>query len=204
MKKYLLGFVMSLFALTAFEVNAAQLETTAVTGVEKRIQDAQEKFVQTVRDFPNKTVGVVVFFTNDMPLERVYNSVQNSLLEVKGFRHGTQSYSGGYTLKPDETLVEAIENYRRDHLFFLQKRSEIDSKILASETDADLRKAITSHRNEAKQMKQDFDEKGIRVIAIELHGKAKDIQDFKKKNSFVRVVELKEKGKPQPAIIPQQ
>ena len=74
--------------------------------------------------------------------------------------------------------------------------------MVATETNEEARKALVQHRKEAEQMASDFDLVGIRVVGLELHGKAKEIAGFKEKNSFVRVIELKEYGKPQSAILP--
>ncbi len=175
----------------------------AITTLDERISTARENFESVLQDTPDKDVSVTAFFTNDMSLEDVRASLSNSPLSVKGFRHGTQSYSGGYTLNPGETIDVAIVNYRNDHSFFLQKRMELEDSMLRTETDDGLRKAIVIHRKEADQMKTDFEKNGIRVIGVEFYGRVKDIQDFKEKNSFVRVLELKEKGKPQSAILPQ-
>lgn len=170
----------------------------------ERMEMAKAQFQEVVKATPEKKIRATAFFTNDMSLENVTLSLHGSPLVVKGFRHGTQSYSGGYYLKPGETVDEAIVNYRRDHLFFLQKRMEVENNILAAETDENLRKAVIAHQKEADQMMTDFEERGIRVIGVEFFGKAKDVQDFMDRNSFVRVLELKEDGKPQPAIVPQQ
>lgn len=174
----------------------------AVSPTEARIAKAEEGFIQVLKNTPEKQIHATAFFTNDMSLENVLMAFDRSTLAVKGFRHGTQSYSGGYSIKQGETLNEAMTNYPRDHLLFLQKRMEIEDRMLATETNDDLRKAITSHRKEADQMNVDFEKNGIRVIGVEVAGRAIDMQDFKEKNSFVRVIELKENGKPQSAILP--
>ena len=176
----------------------------AAPPVSERIKDAEETFGQVLKNTPEKEIRAAAFFTNDMSLENVRAAFGKSPLVVKGFRHGTQSYSGGYSLKQGETLDEAIASYSRDHLFFLQKRMEIEDKALAAETNDDLRTAMADHRKEADQMKADFEKNGIRVVGVEVAGRARDVQDFREKNSFVRVIELTERGKPQSAIVPQR
>lgn len=174
----------------------------AASPVSVRVAEAEENFGQVLKNTPEKEIRAVAFFTNDMSLENVRTAFGKSPLVVKGFRHGTQSYSGGYSLKPGEILDEAIVSYKRDHLFFLQKRMEIEDKALAAETNDDLRTAMADHRKEADQMKADFEKNGIRVVGVEVTGRARDVQDFRAKNSFVRVIELIEHGKPQSAIVP--
>lgn len=172
--------------------------------VEARIAKAEERFEEVLKNTPEKEVSAAVFFTNDMSLHDVQSAVMQSPFAVKGFHHGTQSYSGGYSLKKGEALDEAIVNYRRDHLFFLQKRIETEDRMLATEINGDLRNAIAAHRKEADQMKADFEKNGIRAVGVDVMGRARDIQDFKERNSFVRVVELKENENPQPVIVPNQ
>ncbi|AKM78699.1 MAG: hypothetical protein UY19_C0008G0058 [Candidatus Wolfebacteria bacterium GW2011_GWA2_47_9b] len=187
------------------------LGMTAVTAVsasngsmEARILSAKEKFQSTLSETPQKKVDAIAFFTNDMSLEDVKIAIRNTSLEVKGFRHGTQSYGGGYILKQGETLEEAVSNYQRDHLLFIQKRLDDEDRMIVAEKDDNLRKALITHRTEADQMKTDFKKRGIRVVGVEVYGQAKDINTFAGENPFVRVIELKEKGKPQSAILPGQ
>jgi len=189
-------------ALLLFFLLAIPAVALAIPPVDVRVAQAEAGFAQVLKNTPEKEVRVAVFFTNDISLQDARMALSYSPLAVKGFRHGTQFYSGGYSLKQGETLDEAVANYPRDHLFFLQKRMEMEDKMLVTATNAELRNAITTHRKEADQMKADFDKNGIRVIGVEVGGRAKDIQDFKDRNSFARVIELKENGKPQPAIVP--
>lgn len=175
---------------------------SAVPGIQQRIISAHEEFQQALENAPEKEVEATMFFTNDMALEQLQMSLRNVPLTVKGFLHGTPSYGGGYTLNPGETLDQAIANYRRDHLGFLRQRMQLEDRMAATESNEEARKALIPHRKEAEQMESDFELRGIRVIGLELHGKAKEMAGFKEKNSFVRVIELKKDGKPQLAILP--
>lgn len=175
---------------------------SATPATQQRITSAHEKFQQALVNAPEKEVEAAMYFANDMSLEQLRMSLRNVPLTVKGFLHGTPSYGGGYSLSPGETLDQAIANYRRDHLSFLQQRMQMEDRMVATETNEEARKALTSHRKEAEQMTSDLELRGIRVIGLELHGKTNVMADFQERNSFVRVVELKENGKPQPAILP--
>lgn len=174
----------------------------SASSTEERILLAHDRFNQVLKKTPDKVIEVTAFFTNDITLDNLRIELQKVPLEIKGFRHGTQSYGGGYSLGANETLDEAVENYRRDHALFIEKRMGIEDNLLSTETDEGLRLALIKHRKEAEQMKQDFDERGLRIIGVELHGKARDIQNFKDEHGFVRVIEVVEKGKPQSAILP--
>lgn len=174
----------------------------SASSIEERILLAHDRFNQVLKKTPDKVIEVTAFFTNDITLDNLRIELQKVPLEIKGFRHGAQSYGGGYSLGANETLDEAVENYRRDHALFIEKRMGIEDNLLSTETDEGLRLALIKHRKEAEQMKQDFDERGLRIIGVELHGKARDIQNFKDEHGFVRVIEVVEKGKPQSAILP--
>lgn len=173
-----------------------------VSATQQRIVSAHEKFQEALTNAPEKEVEAAMFFTNDMSLEQLQISLRNAPLTIKGFLHGTPSYGGGYSLSLGETFDQATTNYRRDHHSFLQQRMQMEDRMVATETNEEARNALISHRKEAEQMASDFDLRGIRVIGLELHGKTRELADFKEKNSFVRAVELKENGKPQPAILP--
>lgn len=179
----------------------ASFSASAVAADEERITSAQAKFKDVVTQSPQKMIPATIYFTNNMELEQVKSAVKGQQFAVNGFRHGTRSHSGGYTLKPSETLDEAMENYTQDHILFLEQRKKQEGDILRTETDANIRKAVISHLEEADKMSADFEEKGLRIIGIDLSGRAVDIQNFKEKNSFARVIELKEGGRSQSAII---
>jgi hypothetical protein len=170
--------------------------------VSERIVVADERFKKLVSKTPDMIVDAAIFFTNDMSLEQLRMYLQHPGFQVKGFRHGTPSYAGGYTLLQGETLDQAIESYRRDHLAFLRQRMVLEDRMTATEQNREAREALLPHRKEAEQMIADFDKNGVRVIAIEARGKAKEIADFKEKVTFVRVIELTDAGTPQPAILP--
>lgn len=195
--------MMALYGILFSACSVSMAASTAkTTDIQQRIASAHEKFEQALLNAPEQEVEATMFFTNDMSLEHLQTALRNGPLKVKAFHHGTSSYAGGYALKPGESLDEAIGNYRRDHVSFLKKRMEIEERMIAKETDEKTRKTLFSHRREAEQMVADFDLRGIRVVGMAFHGKAKDLADFKERNSFVRVIELQESGKPQPAIIP--
>jgi hypothetical protein len=197
LKVFVLGVSMLFASQSVFALpDSAVLERVAV---------AKAQFQDVLAKTPEKEVRVAAFFTNDVSLENVRDALRNSPnLVLKGFRHGTESYAGGYGLKSGETIDEAIVNYRRDHLFFLEKRMEMEDQMPSMATDETLKKAIIAHRKGSEQMKTDFEERGLRIIGVELSGKAKHIGNFKDETPFVRVVELQEGEKHQPAILPQQ
>lgn len=80
----------------------------------------------------------------------------------------------------------------------------MEEKILRTETDPRLLEAVSVSLKQAEQMETDFEEHGLRIIGLDVSGHAADLQDFKGRRSFTRVIELKEAGRPQPAIVPNQ
>jgi hypothetical protein len=175
----------------------------AIPDPQQRIATAQEKFQSVVQHTPEKEVDASAYFTEGKSANEVRNSLANTPVAVRGFFHGaTPTGGGGYTLHATETLDDAFANYQREHLHFIKMRLDMTAKMEASETDETARNALAMHRKQAEQSKRDLEIHGLRIIGVELKGKAKAIKDFKEKNPFVRVVELKENGKPQPAILP--
>lgn len=190
--------ISSLLSFTTATI--AQIEPAAI---ERRIAAAKEDFRQTALLTPEKRINAAIFFSNDMPLEQLRTLlVSERHLEIRGFRHGTQEYSGGYTIASGETIDQAIASYKRDHNLFLQRRIELEDKMAIKETDPARREAFAMHRRDAEQMQADFQAHGIRVVGLEVAGRAMDIQRLYAENKFIRVVEVTTVGKPQPAVLP--
>lgn len=180
-------------------------QTVLAQSVSERIASAKAAFDLVLRQTPDKDVRAVAFFANDMSLEEVRGALlKMPNVTLKGFRHGTVSYAGGYGLRQGETVDQAIVSYKRDHLFFLMKRIEMEGRVPARIANINLKQAIDSHLKEARQMKVDFDANGLRIVGIDIYGKARHIKEFTDATPFVRVIELTEGGKPQPAILPRQ
>ncbi|MDB5841730.1 MAG: hypothetical protein JWQ23_3682 [Herminiimonas sp.] len=186
----------------AIEHPKIQIPANQILAIQRRIALADETFREELRNTPDKSIAATIFFANEMLLDRVREPLENAPLTIKGFLHGTPSDGGGYTLNPGETLDDAIANYRRDHLSVMEKIMESAARMAAVETDHEAREALISHLRKAEDMKFDLRQKGIRIVGVELYGKAKELADFRDKNSFVKVIELKVPGKPQPAILP--
>jgi len=168
----------------------------------RRISEAQESFQLTLLSKPEEKVNAALFFSESMFLVRLKEVLAHTTLEIRAFRHGTQSYSGGYTFSAGESVEQAIANYSRDHSLFLQKRLELEDRMATTAQNYIESAAFESHRREAEQMQADYQANGIRVIGIEVAGAAKDIAAFQQENAFVRVIELTYRGVPQPAMIP--
>ncbi len=166
----------------------------------ERTLTAETQFQNVLSETPEKEVNVAVSFTNEITLETIRGALLDSLVTPKSFRHVTQSDSGGYGLKPGETIDEAIVNYRKQHQFFLEKRIEVENEMVKETTDEDFHKAVIAKNKETKKMKGNFSEDGLRITGVELYGEAEAIQNFMNKNSFVRVIELLEDGKKQSTI----
>ena len=168
----------------------------------QRIANANQEFATALRDTPNKRASVAIFFASDMPAERLRMTLSTEPFRVKAFRHGTAFYSGGYTLADGESLDQAISNYRRDHNMFLRERMRLEEGLAAKESDPELRKAYEEHRKEADHMLQDYEANGLRIVGIEIEGSIRDIDNFRQRSGFVRMVEITRPGVPQPAIVP--
>lgn len=175
-----------------------------VAPAEQRIANAQERFNAVLAQNPQQMVDAAIFFANDMSPDQVRSALDGGRFSVRGFRHGTQAYSGGYIFQQGENLNQAIQSYARDHILFLTRRVQMENQILNTEKDQKLREAVAAHHRDALQTKTDFEKHGLRIIGLDVSGRAADLQDFRIRKPFVRVIELKEKDRPQPAILPQQ
>lgn len=171
--------------------------------VSARLASAKVALEQIVRDTPEKEIHAVAFFTNDMSLEDVRSTAQQSpAISVKGFRHGTTSYSGGYGIRHGETIEQAIANYKGAYALALTRRLEIETKAVGKLSEVAIKGAFAKRHKMTLQAKADFERNGLRIVGIEIYGKAKHLKAFGNATPFVRVIEPREVGKPQPAILP--
>ncbi len=206
MKKILCGLVVSTFIFSSVAV--AQKKTSfpiksasnSVAAVHKHINDANHRFSEIVSSSPEKEIDVNVFFYNAVTLEQALHNVKVYQVRVKGFRHGTPENSGGYNIKDGESVEEATKQYRRDHEFFIKQDLIYIKKMMADqENDEVMRTALAARRKAVLQRQDDYAKNGLRIIGIEMQGKAKEIDHFRRNNTgTVRVIEVKEKGLPQP------
>jgi len=198
------GRVLNLLGVVAFLAVGIGHVQAQDAAFEQRIVSAQEKFASVLTQNPQQTVSAAIFFTNDMSIAQIKEAIGGERFSIKAFRHGTQSYSGGYMLNSGETLDQAMNSYVRDHVLFLTRRMQMENRLLNTEKDPKLLEAVSADLRAAVQMKADFDRHGLRIIGIDVVGSAADLQSFKTRRPFVRGIELKEDGRPQPSIVPKQ
>ena len=156
-------------------------------GAKKLTKNQSKQFYHIASQNPKKRIKAKVSFVNDVTLFQVKNMLHAEKVRVRAFYHGTTSYTGGYRLQENERLEEAIVRYQKDHVFFINKRIEVEEKMLKTAAgDKSFQDAVIKHIREALQMKIDFEQNGIRVIAVELEGFAIDIARFLENNILVQ------------------
>jgi hypothetical protein len=143
---------------------------------------------------PKKNLDAVIFFESEYSLEEVVTSDIVKNLKVKGFRHGNSEYSGGYRVKKEETLIEAVENYRSDHVRFLQRDEENMRAILESSyDDTQVRDAASARLKSVVGRQADYLKKGLKVIGLEVNASSRALMDLWNYSAYrVRTIKLKE------------
>jgi len=172
--------------------------------IEKRVNEANILFSEKVSQAPLETIKVVAHFRNSNTAKQIVDIVGRYNLTVTGFRHGNSKYSGGYTLKPNETVQEAIRQYLSDHDLFMKRDYKLTKKYLSETTgneDPQLAVALNSRLSDIQQRQLESSLNGLQIVGLELLGSALALNEFRKDNNFVRVMEISKKGIPQPSII---
>jgi len=168
----------------------------------QRVRSAASEFREAVRNRPNQSARAVAYLTNSMGVREVQARVPRGLA-IRGFRHGSEINSGGYTLAPGESVDDAVASYERDHSLFLAVRSEQMRSLLEAEPgDEGMATAVQEGLRLNQQREDDFYQHGLRIIGVELEGRLRDMEQFRSSNGFVRVIELRDENKARPAILP--
>ena len=168
----------------------------------RRIQLADQAFAEKLSSEPSATVRAIVFFVADLRLDDVRMMVSQWPVFIKGFRHGTKITSGGYSLQKGESLDRAVESYRSDHVMFAKHRIESETRLLQFARDEAHRQAIEQSIQSARSLAVDAEQRGPRIIGVEIEGQVEEIDRIKNSQALISVVELSEPGVPQPAIFP--
>lgn len=210
MNKILYGIVVlsSLYSTYSTSALAGQptgesgIVRNGITSVHDRISEANAKFADTVLTMPDKNLDVVVFFSGDMPLKDTLAKLNGYSMDVHGFRHGTPEHSGGYSLRGDESVAEAEAQYRRDHEYFMEQDLIFTKKMMQDpSSDETMRTAWAARHNAILQRQEDYARNGMRIVGVELKGKAGEIDRFRKNNSErIKVIEMSDNRRPQPNL----
>ncbi len=155
----------------------SKVENMSSIGIKKRIETAEDVFSRIVQETPNKVISTATFFSHSITPEQLVSKIEGTNLKLKSFRHGNNEYSGGYELQQGEPYNEAVLNYRKMHAEFL--------------------------KNVGHELSNPAGEADLQIIGADIEGEAIDLQSFRQKNAFVRVIETAEK-QPQPNILPEE
>lgn len=154
----------------------SQVVNMSSISIKKRIETADSVFSQIVQETPNRVISTATFFSHSIAPEQLISKIAVANLKLKTFRHGNNEYSGGYVLRPGESYDQAVSNYRKMHLAFL--------------------------KDVGHELSNPDEEANLCIIGADIEGEAIDLQSFRQKNDFVRVIETTE-NQPQPNILPE-
>lgn len=143
---------------------------------------------------PQKNLKAVVFFENGYALDSLLSSDIVERLNVTGFRHGDSERSGGYKLREGESLSEAIESYRVDHIKFLQRdESNMRSIMASSSDDQQVKDAASARLRSVVRRQSDYLKNGMRVVGLEVDASSRGlIEIWDDKNYNIRTIKIKE------------
>lgn len=171
----------------------------------ERISGARAALDATVRTAPFSVIKATAYFDRRIPVENAPEILRGKNLALKGFRHGDKSESGGYILRNNESLDEAIQNYRVEYGRLLDRRVEMMRRLLQKTSaldTADLLQAARTQLESVQRKKAHLSVAGLQIIGVELEGSAYEMQKFRDNVSLVRAVELSSLSNAQPAILP--
>jgi hypothetical protein len=169
----------------------------------QRLENGARALDAIVRERPDDSVGALASFTGERDIDEVVAHARRLGLTITGFRHGSRTHSGGYTLSPGESVEDAVAAYRRDLDWFPRRRAERMRRLAAETTDPDLSRSLAEHASELEARVDALNATGrVKVIGFELSGPAILVDEFRRTVSFVRGVELRSGSRHDAAISP--
>ncbi|MFC4257634.1 hypothetical protein ACFOZ5_01170 [Marinobacter lacisalsi] len=199
-KIILLGALLPIF-VNATEVRNinSPFSAESLEQKENTIIEARSKLSRIVSTMPDKRYKAVAFFERDMQVEEAIESIKSQDITITGFRHGTPDNSGGYMMGENETIEEALANYRRDHVLFLERDAEFSQSVLNDpQSDADVKRAMSARLRKIHLRQADYVDRGLRIIGLEVSGASAELSKAWNSNpNSIRVLELVD-GKPVP------
>lgn len=210
---FLLSFFYLLFSSTnvyAVEPSAGSTDLVVKqnAAIVQRIKNANKKFAELLAQSPSKNVNTIIHFRNSTTLNQIATKISRYNLGITGFRFSdSQGGSGGYTLKQNETVAQAIKQFKLDRALFMKRDYNLTKKILSnlsktrSAEDPQISVALSNRLSNIQQMQVQFKTRGLQIVGVELKGTVSANDQFRKENNFVNVVEIQStSGTPQPSI----
>ena len=170
--------------------------------IQQRIEPAKSEFQQQIDNFPDREIVVTASFTRSMPIGDVVERASLHQLSIVGFRHGSVSHSGGYTLAPGESLEDAIVQYQHDAVFFTDQDLRNTESLMMTVADEAVRRALQERRAELSRRSQELKKVGLKILGVDLRGSGRDLQAFLQNNGIVRVLEVQHGSRRDAAILP--
>lgn len=151
-------------------------------------ENTYDTFGEVLEKESAKEVFATAFFNQRISLEEAKSAVNNIPFTVKGIRFNTGESNGGCGVKDGQTAIQALDSCAKEQSLFLKRRIELEKNSLLTVKDPGLQKAFVAHIAEAEN------EQKIQITALELYGKAADLQRFKEYNEFVEKIEIRNQG----------
>lgn len=185
---------------TTEEVNRQELRAV----IQNRIENANSTFRDRVEKFPDQNLSVTTSLRRSMPIWEVVSAAQQHGLTIEGFRHGDASQSGGYTMTPGESVEDAVRQYEYDMEYFSRMDLQYTYKMLQDVNSDIERRALNRRKEDILARQQKYNNEGLKILGIDLHGKAESLDTFATETGegFVRVMEIRESERRNAAILP--
>ena len=181
-------------------VEGLHTQTGSILQIQKDIGHAHDYLSTMASSTPKKVIEATAFFANDMKIEQALSLTQKYNLKLKGFRHGTPDYSGGYIFDESERAEEAVKNYLRDHEFFLKLDIENTERMIKEAgSDRDIETALSARLRSVIQRQEDYAKFGVRVIGLDLEGEASELNRLWDEDlGSIRVIDVNDQGRSTP------
>ncbi len=175
--------------------------TRAVAVATARIVAAHQEFDKLLLEQPDAPVAVLASLDHAVAVDDLVSATQAHGVQITAFRHGGPKHSGGYQLRPGETLESAIAQYRRDAQFFTETLVRQDEQQAAATADPALRQALQARAQEGRERLDELTREGLLVTGAELAGTPAALDRLRRSSGLVRAVEI-QRGTRHVAAVP--
>lgn len=167
-----------------------------------RIARAHEGFASALEADPGRPIAALISFRTPKSAAEVVSDALAHGLRVQGFRHSDAAGSGGYTMKPGESIDQALARYNYDHRFFAQQQIVEQQRLLAQTDDPKIKEALREDLQLLTEREKSLGA-GLQIVGVDLFGPAQVLSEYSNAHGYVRVVEVSTGTRINAAIRPQ-
>lgn len=199
-----LGFPLVVSAQYQTQGSTALATTNATQpSVASRIEKANEEFASALASDPDRPIAILASFRTTKAAADVVTEARAYGLRIEGFRHSDIAGSGGYTMKPGETVEQALSQYEYDRKFFTEQHITEADQLLTQTGDSNQKQVLQSDRELLLERQKRFRVEPLMVVGIDLFGPPRVLSEYSKARPYVRVMEIKTGTRINAAIRPQ-